>query len=104
MGYGLYKVSRPTEVIVLNTSTEVIHNITLNGNGFTINLGSLNPNESKSNSPTISGESGLEISFKMKDEVYKKDDLAYLEKSSYGYKTLITISDKGNITSDRQHN
>jgi len=104
-GYKIYKISKDTEIIVFNKSTEIVHDITLKGNGFTINLETLNPNESKRVKPTISGgESGLEISFKIQDEIHQKDDLAYLEKSSYGYETLITISDKGKITSDRQSN
>ncbi len=82
--------SRPVQIKLINSSTNVLSNVQIEGNGFDAEFPELNPASFLSFHVHPKGESGAKLTFMTDDKKHEKDDVGYME-PSFGYYLTITI-------------
>ena len=88
--------SGPPVITVVNHSGSKIHNLVLEGEGFSVVLPDMAPGSSVTTIVHPSGESSLYVSLQLEDRVVTKDDLTYIEPGG-GYMTIVRVHSAGQI-------
>jgi hypothetical protein len=82
--------SRPVQIKLINSSTNVLNNVMLEGQGFDVEFSELKPASFLSFHVHPKGESGAKLTFTADSKKYENDDVGYME-PSFGYYLTITI-------------
>ena len=91
--------SSPVQIKLINSSTYVLNDVKLEGNGFNTEFSELGATSFLSFHVHPKGESGAILTFQIDGKVYQRDDFIYMEPNS-GYYLTITIQTNLDITGE----
>ena len=102
--YFSIKYLQPPKIIIVNKSGYSINNLSLQGSGNNLKIGTLKIDESLTIKPEIKGETTLDVIFTLKEESFIKENMVYIHEYSQGYNTQIIISQDGKTNSKLKRN